>query len=149
VRSSTTSLHKNGFGLENIQSKPTLNLLPWPQEGLVYIDLKLVTISQLPPKIWPKKGPNIPQYWPKISKNRPKIYKNHYNKVNKPTFGKIMKQAPKNGCTPPFSRSHGTMWPSTNPLGAAHWPLLNNPWLYGASKGTESRWMHPDAGLCP
>jgi hypothetical protein len=61
VRSSIASLHKNGFGLENLQHKPTLNVLPWPQEGLVYIDLKLVTISQLLPKIWPKKGPNIPQ----------------------------------------------------------------------------------------
>jgi hypothetical protein len=67
VRSSTTSLHKNGFGLENIHHKPALNVFPWPQEGLVYIYLKLVTISQLPPKIWPKKGANIPQYWPKIS----------------------------------------------------------------------------------
>jgi hypothetical protein len=68
VRSSTTSLHKNGFGLEKIQHKPALNLLSWPQEGLVYIDLKLVTISQLSPKIWPQKGPNIPQKGPKISK---------------------------------------------------------------------------------
>jgi hypothetical protein len=52
-----------------------LNLLPWPQEGLVYIDLKLVIISQLPPKIWPQKGPNIPQKWAKISNNRHKINK--------------------------------------------------------------------------
>jgi hypothetical protein len=73
VRSSIASLHKNGFGLENIHHKPSLNILPWLQESLVYIDLKLVTISQLSPKIWPKKGPNIPQYWPKISKTADKI----------------------------------------------------------------------------
>jgi hypothetical protein len=68
VLSSTTSLHKNGFGLENIQYKPALNVPSWPQEGLVYIDLELVTISQLPHKIWAQKGPNIPQKGPKISK---------------------------------------------------------------------------------
>jgi hypothetical protein len=43
---------------------------------MVYIDLELVTISQLPPKIWPKKGPNIPPKWAKISNNRHKIIKN-------------------------------------------------------------------------
>jgi len=61
VLSSITSLHTNGFGLENLQHKPTLNLPLWLQEPLFYIDLKLVTISQIPPKIWPKKGPNVPQ----------------------------------------------------------------------------------------
>jgi hypothetical protein len=75
VRSSIASLHKNGFGLENIHHKPALNLLQWPQEGLVYIDMKLVTTSQLPPKIWPQKGPNIPQKGPKISKIIPKSMK--------------------------------------------------------------------------
>jgi hypothetical protein len=84
VLSSIASLHKNGFGLENIQHKHTLNVLPWLQEALVYIDLKLLTISQLLPKIWPQKGPNIPQYWPKISKTAPKIIENHYIKVNNP-----------------------------------------------------------------
>jgi hypothetical protein len=67
--SSIASLHKNGFGLEKFRHKPALNLLPWPEEGLVYIYLKLVTISELPPKIWPQKGPNIPQYWPNIFNN--------------------------------------------------------------------------------
>jgi hypothetical protein len=61
VCSSIAFLHKNGFGLENVQHKPSMNVLPWNQEGLVYIDLKLVTISQLPPKTWPKNGPNISQ----------------------------------------------------------------------------------------
>jgi hypothetical protein len=79
VRSSIASLHDNGFGSTIRQHKPVLNLLPWPQEGLVYIDLKLVTISQLPPKIWPQKGPNIPQKWPKSPKTAyNKINKNHY-----------------------------------------------------------------------
>jgi hypothetical protein len=77
---------KNGFGLENLQHKPALNPLPWPQEGLVYIDLKLVTISQLPPKIWPKKGPNIPPKGPNISKTVPKIIENHCSKVKKPLY---------------------------------------------------------------
>jgi hypothetical protein len=79
VRSSTTSLHKNGFVLEKLQHKRALNILSWPQEGLVYIDLKLVTISQLSPKIRPQKGPNIPQKGPKISKiaqSGPKLGKN-------------------------------------------------------------------------
>jgi hypothetical protein len=61
VHSSIASLHDNGFGSKIWQHKPIMNLPPWPQEGLVYIDMKLVTISQLPPNIWPKKGPNIPQ----------------------------------------------------------------------------------------
>jgi hypothetical protein len=92
VRSSTAFLHNNGFGLENLQHKPSLNLPPWPQEVLFYIDLMLVTISQLPPKIWPKKGPNIPQYWPKISKIAPKIIKNHYYMVKKTTSAYIWVQ---------------------------------------------------------
>jgi hypothetical protein len=86
VLSSTASLHKNGFGLENIHHKPSLNVLPWPEEGMVYIDMNLVTISQLPPKLWPQKEPNISQYWPKISKIAQKITKNHYNKVLKNHF---------------------------------------------------------------
>jgi hypothetical protein len=76
VLSSTASLHKNGFGLEILQHKPVLNLLPWLQEPLVYIGLKLVTISQLPPKIWPQKGPKIPkngQNLHKLAKNPLKI----------------------------------------------------------------------------
>ena len=67
------SLHKNDFGLENIQHKPTLNTPLWLQEPLVYIDLNLVTISQLPPKIWPKKGPTISQKWAKSHKSAEKI----------------------------------------------------------------------------
>jgi hypothetical protein len=61
VLSSIASLHKNGFGSENLQHKPAMNLLPWLQESLVYIVLKFITISQLPPKIWPQKGPKILQ----------------------------------------------------------------------------------------
>jgi hypothetical protein len=81
VRSSTTSLHKNGFGLAFLQHKSALNLLSWPQEGLVYIDLKLVIIPQLPPKIWPQKGPNIPQNGPNPPKTVIKSIKNPYNMV--------------------------------------------------------------------
>jgi hypothetical protein len=73
VRSSTSSLHKNGFGLVFLQHNSDFESPPWPQEGLVYIDLKLVIILQLPPKIWPQKGPNIPQKWAKSSINRLKI----------------------------------------------------------------------------
>ena len=62
VLSSMASLHKIGFGSTIIQHKPVMNVPQWLQEPLVYIVLKLVTISQLPPKIWPKKGPNISQY---------------------------------------------------------------------------------------
>jgi hypothetical protein len=65
------SLHKNGFGSTILQHFPVLNLLfPWLQEPLVYIGLKLATNSQLPPKIWPQKGPKILQKWIKISKIR-------------------------------------------------------------------------------
>jgi hypothetical protein len=69
VLSLTAPLHKNGFGLENLQHNSALSLPSWPQEGLFYIYLKLVTISQLPPKIWPKNGPNIPPKWAKSPKS--------------------------------------------------------------------------------
>jgi hypothetical protein len=65
VLSSMASLHKNGFASIILQHKPSLKYLPWLQEPLVYIGLKWVTTSELLPKIWPQKGPNIPQYWPK------------------------------------------------------------------------------------
>jgi hypothetical protein len=42
-----------------------LDCPPWPQTGLVYIDLKLVVHLQLPPKIWAPKMPNISQKWRK------------------------------------------------------------------------------------
>jgi hypothetical protein len=61
VLSSMASLHKNGFGSTILQHFPVLNLLPWLQEPIVYIDLKWVTNSQLSPKIWPQKGPKILQ----------------------------------------------------------------------------------------
>jgi hypothetical protein len=77
VLSSMTSLHKNGFGSTILQHFPVLNLLPWLQEPLVYIGLNLVTNSQLPPKIWPQKGPNIPQKWAKSPKIVKKSIKNH------------------------------------------------------------------------
>ena len=63
VHSSIASMHDNGFGSRFLQHKLALNLLPCLQEPLVYIGLKLVTISQLPPKIWPQKGPKIPKKW--------------------------------------------------------------------------------------
>jgi hypothetical protein len=68
VHSSIASLHKNGFASTIQQHFSALNLLPWLQEPLVYIGLKLVTISQLPPKIWPQKGPKILQKWIKSPK---------------------------------------------------------------------------------
>jgi len=70
VCSSTTSLHKNGFGLASLQHKSALTVLPWPQTGLVFIDLKLVIHPQLPPKIWAPKMPNISQKWRKSLINR-------------------------------------------------------------------------------
>jgi hypothetical protein len=66
------SLHKNGFGSTILQHFPVLNLPPWLQEPLVYIGLKWVTNSQLPPKIWPQKGPKILQKWPKSLKTAEK-----------------------------------------------------------------------------
>jgi hypothetical protein len=42
-----------------------LDCPPWPQTGLVYIDLELVIHLQLPPKIWAPKMPNISQKWRK------------------------------------------------------------------------------------
>jgi hypothetical protein len=52
----------------------SINLLrmtvPWPQIGLVYIGMELVSHPQLPPRIWPPKMPNIPQKWRKSAKNR-------------------------------------------------------------------------------
>jgi hypothetical protein len=71
VHSSIASLHKNGFGLTNLQHKPDLNVpFSWPQEVLVYIYLKLVTISQLPLRSGLKKvpiSPNIGKKSPKMS----------------------------------------------------------------------------------
>jgi hypothetical protein len=51
---------------------------------MVYIYLKLVTISQLPPKIWPKKGPNIPPKLRKYLNSTEEIIKNLYYIVNNP-----------------------------------------------------------------
>jgi hypothetical protein len=59
------SLHKNGFGFTILQHLSSFEPLQSCQEPLVYIDFKLVTSSQLPPKIWPKKGLQILQQWPK------------------------------------------------------------------------------------
>jgi hypothetical protein len=89
-----TSLHKNGFGLANLQHKPALNVLPWPQEGLVYIDLKLVTISHLPPKIWPKKGSNIPPKGPKSLKSAENPIKKSLLYSAKTTFCNILDATP-------------------------------------------------------
>jgi hypothetical protein len=59
--SSMVSLHKNVFGFTILQhfssSKPPEGF----QEPLVYIGLKLATISQLPPNIWPQKGLQVLQ----------------------------------------------------------------------------------------
>jgi hypothetical protein len=58
------SLHKNGLGSIIIQHKPVLKLPQWLQEPMVFIGLKLVTNSQLPPIYVLKKGsisPNIGQ----------------------------------------------------------------------------------------
>jgi hypothetical protein len=66
-------LHQNDFGLASLQHNSTFSVIdypPWPQTGLVYIDLKLVAHLQLPPKIWAQKMPNIPQKWRKSIKNR-------------------------------------------------------------------------------
>ena len=41
----------------------------WPQIGLVYIALKLVSHLQLPLRIWAPKMPNIPQKWRESAKN--------------------------------------------------------------------------------
>jgi hypothetical protein len=71
VRSSTTSLHKNGFGLDFLQHNSALNLPPWLKEGMVYIDMGLVIISQLPPKIWPLFGMKSPFKWPNNPKKFP------------------------------------------------------------------------------
>jgi hypothetical protein len=32
--------------------------------------MELVSLPQLPPRIWPPKMPNIPQKWKKFNKNR-------------------------------------------------------------------------------
>ena len=60
VLSSMASLHKNDFSLEKYQHVPILNPPSWLQEPLFYIGLKLVTIFELPPKIWLQKGPISP-----------------------------------------------------------------------------------------
>jgi hypothetical protein len=39
--------------------------------------MKLVTLSQLPPKIWPQKGPKILKKWIKSPKTAKEIHKNH------------------------------------------------------------------------
>jgi hypothetical protein len=112
VSFSIASLHKNGFGLALIQHNSSLTILPWPQQGLVYIDLNLVIIPQLPPKIWAQKEPNISQKWAKISNYRLINHKNHYNKVFKP---KIVHRK----SITPFCRAPGhkqrAMWPSAYP----------------------------------
>jgi hypothetical protein len=81
VRSSIASLHNNGFGSTILQHFSALNLLSWLQEPLVYIGLKLVTTSQLLPKIWPQKGPKILQKWIKSPKTVEEIHKNHNIKL--------------------------------------------------------------------
>jgi hypothetical protein len=80
VSTSKASLHQIGFGLDFLQHNSALNDYVWPQTGLVYIALELVSHPQLPPRIWPPKMPNIPQKWRKSIKNR------HYNNKKKNKF---------------------------------------------------------------
>jgi hypothetical protein len=112
VRSSTTSLHKNGFVLENIKHKPTLNLLSWPQDSLVYIDMKLVTISQLPPKILPQKGPNISPKWARNIQTHP-IWAKTIGKT--PLCNKILKLSPQVWARAPNEGHMEIIWLSTSP----------------------------------
>jgi hypothetical protein len=78
VHSSIASLHKNGFTSIIHQHFPDMNLLPWLQEPMVYIGLKWVTNSQLPPKLWPQKGPKILQKWIKSLNFAEKIKQKSY-----------------------------------------------------------------------
>jgi hypothetical protein len=70
VSTSKASLHQTDFGLAFLQHNSALNDCVWPQTGLVYIAMELVSHPQLPPRIWPPKMPNIPQKWKKSIKNR-------------------------------------------------------------------------------
>jgi hypothetical protein len=117
-------LHKNVFGLANIQHKPTLNPLSWPQEGLVYIYLELVPISQLPPNIWPQKGPNIPQKWAKISTNMHKIIKKSLFYSWKTHFAQNYGLSPFSWARAPLAWSHGNYMAKRQPLRVVHWPFL-------------------------
>jgi hypothetical protein len=122
VSSSKASLHQNGFGLAFIHHNSTLNTLPWPQTGLVYITLKLVSQIQLPPRIWPPKMPNIPQKWRESAKNRLNTTKKPKHWVKTHFTNKLWAQAPDSMCAP-FSRSYGeAMWPC-----AMHWPPFRAP----------------------
>jgi hypothetical protein len=49
---------------------------------MVFIDLKLVILPQLPPKIWPPKMPNIPSKWAKSTKNPFSGHKNQLKSQN-------------------------------------------------------------------
>jgi hypothetical protein len=76
VSTSRATLQQNGFGLA-LQQHNSANLtVHWPQTGLVYIGMELVSHPQLPPRIWPPKKPNIPQKWRKSANNSILIKKN-------------------------------------------------------------------------
>jgi hypothetical protein len=127
VCSSIASLHKNGFGLASLQHNSTLSILdypPWPQTGLVYIDLKLVIHLQLPPKIWAPKMPNISQKWRKSIKIRLKSNKNPKTIVKNPLLYKIRALSPEAWARAPLARSYRAMWPSASPSGYALAPFL-------------------------
>jgi hypothetical protein len=65
VSTSRASLQQTVFGLAFQQHNSAKMTVPWPQTGLVYIGMELVSHPQLPPRIWPPKKPNIPQKWRK------------------------------------------------------------------------------------
>jgi hypothetical protein len=68
VSTSKASLQQIIFGLTFQQHNSAKMTVPWPQTGLVYIGMELVSDPQLPPRIWPPKKPNIPQKWGKSTK---------------------------------------------------------------------------------
>jgi hypothetical protein len=125
VCSSIASLHKNGFGLASPQHNSALTAPPWPQTGLVYIDLKLVSHLQLPPKIWAPKMPNISQKWRKSIKIRHNTIKFQNFSIKTHFAYKIRHKPPKLVCMPP---KLGHQW--TAPCGQALTPLSQTPWSH-------------------
>jgi hypothetical protein len=69
VSTSRASLQQIVFVLAFQQHNSAKMIVPWPQTGLVYIGMELVSHSQLSPRIWPPKKPNIPQKWDNSTNN--------------------------------------------------------------------------------
>jgi hypothetical protein len=69
VSTSRASLQQIVFGLAFQQHNSANLTFPWPQTGLVYVGMELVSHPQFPPRIWPQENPNIPQKWKKSAKN--------------------------------------------------------------------------------